>query len=132
MGHVSRVCRSKKGRAVQTVSVQVVLEESVDETLVYPLHAVTTQTSSYHTNNSGGERRRPESRVHVLHSKISSAGKTWTLDSGLDSWIALWTEIWTNFWTESLMVTTISKHTFCSISSKQVTLCSRQYHVDRI
>ena len=46
VGHVSRVCRSKKGQAVQTVSEQVVLEESVDETLEYPLHAVTTQTNT--------------------------------------------------------------------------------------
>ena len=44
--------------------------------------------------------------------------KTWTLDSGLDSWTGLWTETWTNFWTESLMVMTISKHTFCSTSKQ--------------
>ena len=57
----------------------------------------------------------------VIYKSLSSKGrcKTWTLDSGLDSWTGLWTEIWTNFWTELLMVTTISKHTFCSTSSKQ-------------
>ena len=43
VGHVSRVCRSKKEWAVQTVSE---LEESVDETLEYSLHAVTMQTST--------------------------------------------------------------------------------------
>ena len=37
---------SKKGRAVQTVSEQVVHEESVNETIEYPLHAVTTKTGT--------------------------------------------------------------------------------------
>ena len=47
IGHIGRVCRSRKGRAVQTVRDQVVEEEGLSsEATEYHLHALSTQQSS--------------------------------------------------------------------------------------